>query len=121
MRRGEAATDGEKGREGSNSWDETTTDYLPVGDVLEFEAKRGLGITRTRDGHAEAEHEAPVTSRKPRVAAAKGKRVSEAFVASESSEGDVRSEEGGDSESGDEGKKAATNGGKQPKRKAVSV
>ncbi|KAJ9095161.1 hypothetical protein QFC20_006730 [Naganishia adeliensis] len=113
-----------------------------LGDVLEFEAKRGLGITRSSrsngndNGHAEEElAESPIKPRKARASAARNKVASKAYVGSdESSEVDSQDEaspaEDGQSGSGSQSatdpgsdsevdQKQTTTNGKQARRKMV--
>lgn len=113
-----------------------------VGDVLEFEAKRGLGITRSSrsngndNGHSEEElAESPIKPRKARASAARNKVASKAYVGSdESSEVDSQDEaspaEDGQSGSGSQSatdpgsdsevdQKQTTTNGKQARRKMV--
>lgn len=119
---------------------EPSLNLLFAGDVLEFEAKRGLGITRggksNENGRAEEEPaESPIKPRKARTSAARNKVPSMTYVGSDESsevdsedgecQGQQRSGSGSQSASGSgsnsevDGKKPGN--GKQARRNMASL
>lgn len=114
---------------------------IPAGDVLEFEAKRGLGITRgsrnndNGNGHREPdEAESPIKPRKARTSAARNNVPSMTYVGSDESsqsdseDGECRGQQGsgsGSQSASSSGSDSEVDGdkagnGKQARRKMVS-